>query len=183
MAELLSKYSDAGVQVALEMTPALLAQIKSDEDKPKTDDSTSSSAPKKFDPATIKAGALRVDIGKEGYDAEALARFTTADAATSAVTDAKTGLGKFQVQMQTQLKADPQSAQMFKPLLDLLAKITMKADGNDATFGLKATQQEFQGAMGAVMGIMMMQAMGSGGPQGGAMPPMGPGMPPAAPQR
>ncbi len=83
------------------MTPALLAQIKSDEDKPKTDDGTSSSAPKKFDPATIKAGALRVDIGKEGYDAEALARFTTADAATSAVTDAKTGLGKFQVQMQS----------------------------------------------------------------------------------
>ncbi len=72
---------------------------------------------------------------------------------------------------------------MFKPLLDLLAKITMKADGNDATFGLKATHAGVPGRVRRVMAIMMMQSMGPGGPQGAAMGPMGPGMPPAPPQR
>jgi hypothetical protein len=166
LADMFSKYNGAAISGAVEVTPELVKQLKG-----------GAAEPGKFDPASIKGGAFKVDISPAGYGIEATVRFDTAEAAQKAVADAKSGIDKMKQQMQAQFQANPQAAQMFKPFLDLIGKITMSASGNDAAFGVKATQQEFQGAMQAIMPMVMMMQMQAAGARGRMMGSMPQGMP------
>lgn len=160
LADLFAKYQGAGISGAVEMTPDMVKQMKG-----------GSAGPSKFDPASLKGAAFKMDMGQQNYTIESMVRFATADAAQKAVADVKSGIAK----MQQQVQSNPQAAQMIKPLVDILTKVKMSASGHDATFGVQFTKQEFQGAMQGIMAIVMMHSMAAHAHRGmmGPMPPQG----------
>jgi len=154
--QFLGQYSGAAIYGAVLATPDMLKDLQA----------------RSSEMAGLKGGAFKVDLGAT-YDVMAAVRFTTAQQAQQAVADVKSKVDE--IKKQASAATDPQSAAMMKPMLDVLNKLTMNAQGSDATFGIKLAQQDLQQL--GMLAMMMMMGGGQGGgmmmaPPGGGM--MGP---------
>ncbi len=152
----LGEYSGATVYGAVLASPEIMAHLQGP------------------DTAGLKGGALKVNLGST-YDITAAGRFTTAQQAQKAVADAQSGIGK--MKQQAAAAPNPQTAAMMKPMVDLVSKLNVKAQGSDAIFSIQLTKQDIAELAKMLPMLMMGAGGGMAGPPGATMTPMPSGNP------
>ncbi|NIM69176.1 MAG: hypothetical protein GTO48_01670, partial [Xanthomonadales bacterium] len=154
---MLDLYSGSAVRLAVAPPQSILGQI-----------ARSEQAPGALGQMTAAAFGLDLD---DQTRFKANVRMSSAEAAGQLADQVNATLDQQKQQMQQQAEADPQMAAMVQPMLGLLEKLHLSAEGNDLNVAIDVTPQELQGVMQMAMMMAMSGMMGGPGAGFGGGPP------------
>jgi hypothetical protein len=160
--QMLNIYPDESIRLAAALPPELLSQAGAGQPVPEQ-------------VSAVQVIAAGIDLTDQ-INVGATMRMSGADAAEQLAADANAKLDEARQSLKQQIESNPDAAGMFQPVLPVLDKLSLSADGADVKGSLQVSQQELEGLMGAGM-MMLMGGMGPGAmgpPSGGFEMQMGP---------